>query len=486
MAGNNSSNNNNFSPDEPDKNLVSQLVPPVAPPLAVYDVVVASAIVIEAGFIYVQWHNRKEANFNGEEVKFEPNKIDAQTAVREHFTNKKVEIKPEAKQALDQADRAFNLGVSSQQELEGFARHEVGPYDTRHVPEAPKESLGGFERQAPLDSSDTQHAPEPEAPQEPYISPKGTEPLAPSIDYSKDNNRISNPYQLRKNYEDAYGKLTAGWQRHHLIPDAVAQIQALVREARQRAGYDIDKAPNIIGVPGTPKAYEQSDLKLLHSGQHKEWNNYVTGVLDNRQKVLVEKYDSLDKVPTDVLQKTMQKVENQLRGDIQNVELGIEKGWIKPDYQKGQTKVNKISEASPNQGIEKANSPKQVEGINNDEFIERLNSITERLRGNSATLGQNRVAPGTASADLERTFAEYKSNHERFTAELKQITPLVEPPVRPKLELGGLIQAEPQDSGEQSADFDQLMAERWQKSVSASLEIQRQQSGGQDGPVLEL
>jgi hypothetical protein len=49
MAGNNSSNSN-FSYEEPDKNLVSQFVPPVAPPLAVYDVIVASAIAIEAGF----------------------------------------------------------------------------------------------------------------------------------------------------------------------------------------------------------------------------------------------------------------------------------------------------------------------------------------------------------------------------------------------------------------------------------------------------
>jgi hypothetical protein len=48
MAGNKSTNN--FSHEEPDKNLISQFVPPVAPPLAVYDVIVASAIAIEAGF----------------------------------------------------------------------------------------------------------------------------------------------------------------------------------------------------------------------------------------------------------------------------------------------------------------------------------------------------------------------------------------------------------------------------------------------------
>lgn len=43
MAGNNSSNNN-FPHEEPDKNLVSQFVPPVAPPLVIYDVVVAGAM----------------------------------------------------------------------------------------------------------------------------------------------------------------------------------------------------------------------------------------------------------------------------------------------------------------------------------------------------------------------------------------------------------------------------------------------------------
>ncbi len=494
MAGNNPSNNN-FSPDEPDKNLVSQFFPPVAPPLAVYDVVVASAIAIEAGLVYVQWHSSKDYDRNNEEIRFDPNKTDALTAVKEHFANKRVEIKPEAETVINRANNhTFNLGVALRQEQGGFARHEVGPYyDTRHTPEAPKESLGGFEKQAPPDSNDTQHAPEPEAPQEPYISPKGNEPLAPSIDFSKDNNRISSPYWMKKNYEAAYGKLPEGYQIHHLMPDKVARTQELVRETIVRAKYDLDRAPNLIGVPGTVKAYEQSDMKLFHLGSHPEWERYAKKVLGDEQIDLESIYGTLDRVPADVLEKTMQKVETQLRGDIQNIELGIKKGWIKPEYQRGETKINKISEVAPNQGIEKANNPKQVEGTNNDEFIERLNSITERIRGNSATLGQNRVAPGTASADLERTFAEYKSasgqsraNLEQIASAFERITPLVEPPVRPKLELGGLIQAESQNPSEQSADFDQLIAERWQKSVSASLEIQRQQSGGQDGPVLEL
>ncbi len=488
MAGNNPSDNN-FSPDEPDKNLVSQFVPPVAPPLAVYDVIVASAIAIEAGLVYVQWHSSKNYDRNNEEVRFDPNKTDAITAVKEHFANKRVEIKPEVEPVINRAnDHTFNLGVALQKGQGGFARHEVGPYDTRHAPEVPKESLGGFEKQAPPDSNDTQHAPEPEAPQQSYISPKGTEPLAPSIDYSKNNNRISNDYWMRKNYEAAYGKLPDGYQIHHLMPDKVARTQALVIEARQRAGYDLDRASNLIGVPSAIKAYEQSDIKLLHSGSHPEWNNYAENELSDRQKGLERKYGSLDKVPTDVLKRTMQSVETQLRGDIQNIELGIQKGWIKPDYPKGEIKVNKISEAAPNQGIEKMTSPKQVEGTN-DEFSRRLEEITERLRGNTAASGQDgtdleRIAAASRQngAALERNGTDFK----RIAAELRQITPLVEPPVRPKLQLGGLIEAEPQNPSEQSEDFDQLIAERWNKSVSASLEIQRQQSGGQDGPVLEL
>jgi A nuclease family of the HNH/ENDO VII superfamily with conserved AHH len=516
MAGNNSSNNS-FSHEEPDKNLISQFVPPVAPPLAVYDVIVASAIAIEAGFFYVQWRTSKDSRLNNEEIRFDPNKTDAQTAVQEHFANKRVEIKPEAETMLNRAnDRNFNLGVALKQEREGFTRHEVGPYDTRHTPEKPQGSLGGFAKQAPMDSTNTQHAPEPEAPQKAFISPKGEEPLAPSIDFSKDNNRISNPYRLAKNYEDAYGKLPSGWQRHHLIPDKVVQESPLAQEARQRAGYDLDRASNLIGVPGTVKAYEQSDIKLLHSGQHKEWNDYATELLDKSQKALERKYDSLDKVPADVLEKAMERVESKLRGDIQNIELGIDEGWIKPDYPKGNVKTNKLSEVEPAQDNENtlstnavakevnSESEQQSTGTD-DEFSRRLEEITERLRGNSATLGQNRVASRTASADLEqiaaaigkdgaasgqngadleRTFAEYKSNHERFTAEFKQITPLVEPTIRPKLQLGGELEREPQSPSEQSEDFDQLISERWNRSVAASLEIQQQQ--GADGPVLEL
>lgn len=395
--------------------------------------------------------------------------------MKEHFANKRVEIEPGVEQALDQANRAFNLGVASRQKQEGFARHEVRPYDTRHVPEVPKETLGGFAKQGPLDSDDTQHALEPEAPQKSFISPKGEEQLAPSIDFSKNDNRISNPYRMRQNYEGAYGKLPSGYQIHHLLPDAVAQTQELVQEVIQRIKYDIDRAPNLIGVPSEVKAYEQSDVKLFHLGSHSKWNNYVKEVLDNRQTDLESIYGTLDKVPADVIKETMQSIESNLRNDIQNIELGIEKGWIKPDYQKGENKVNKISEGP------------------NNEFIERLNSITERLRGNTAASGQHgtdlkRVAAASRQhgANLELAFTEYQAVHERVITELRQITSLVEPPVRPKLELGGQLEREPRNISEQPEDFEQLISERWQKSVSASLEIQRQQSAGQDGPVLEL
>jgi A nuclease family of the HNH/ENDO VII superfamily with conserved AHH len=541
MAGNNSSSSN-FSHEEPDKNLISQFVPPVAPPLAVYDVIVASAIAIEAGFFYVQWRTSKDYRLNNEEIRFDPSKTDAQAAVQEHFANKRVEIKPEAETMLNRAnDHNFNLGIALRQEKEGFARHEVGPYDTRHTPEKSQGSLGGFAKQAPMDSTDTQHAPEPETSQKAFISPKGEEPLAPSIDFSKDSNRISSPYWLGKNYEDAYGKLPSGWQRHHLIPDKVVQDSPLSQEARQRAGYDLDRASNLIGVPGTAKAYQQSDVKLMHSGQHKEWNKYVKETLGKEQKLLEKEYSSLDKVPADVLQETMQEVEHKLRGDIQNIELGIKEGWVKPDYQRGNVKFNKLSEVEPAQDnggttqstlstnvvAKEVNSESKQQSIGtNDEFSRRLEEITERLRGISATHGQNGAASGTASADLEqngaesgtdntraktasadlkRAFAEYQADYERITArsgtanteleqlnqniktltaEFRNITPLVEPTIRPKLQLGGELEREPQSPSEQSEDFDQLVSERWNRSVAASLKIQQQQ--GEDGPVLEL
>ncbi len=132
MAGNNSSNNN-FSPEDSEKNLVSQLplVPPVTPPLVVYDVIVAGAV--QAGLVYVQWRSSKNNNLNSEEVRFDPNKTDAQTAVREHFANKRVEIKPEAEPVIDRAnDRTFNLGAALRQEQGGFARYKVGPSEIKH------------------------------------------------------------------------------------------------------------------------------------------------------------------------------------------------------------------------------------------------------------------------------------------------------------------------------------------------------------------
>jgi A nuclease family of the HNH/ENDO VII superfamily with conserved AHH len=413
-------------------------------------------------------------------------------------------------------DRNFNLGVALRQEKEGFARHEIGPYDTRHTPEKSQESLGGFAKQAPMDSTDTQHAPEPETPQKAFISPKGEEPLAPSIDFSKDSNRLSSPYWLGKNYEDAYGKLPSGWQRHHLIPDRVIQDSPLAQEARQRAGYDLDRASNLIGVAGTAKAYEQSDIKLLHSGQHKEWNDYATELLDKGQKALEIKYESLDKVPADVLEKAMRRVENKLRGDIQNIELGIDEGWIKPDYQRGNVKTNKLSEVEPARDNERttqntlatnvvakefnSESKQQLTGTNN-EFSRRLEEITERLRGNGAALGQNGdtsepdkgpIHPtgeiGKAASGSTAAFDQLTQRIRTITAALERIPEFsasdFQTPIRPKLQLGGELEREPQSPSEQSEDFDQLISERWNRSVAASLEIQQQQ--GEDGPVLEL
>jgi A nuclease family of the HNH/ENDO VII superfamily with conserved AHH len=411
MAGNNPSDSNNFSREEPNKDLISQFVPPVAPPLAIYDVIVASAIAVEAGLVYVQWHNGKDDNLNNEKVRFDPSKTDAQTAVKEHFASKRVEIKPEAESAINRAnDRTFNLGVSLKQE--GFAQHEVGPYNTRHTPEDPKESLGGFAKQAPLDSDNTQHAPEPEASQKPFISPKGNEPIAPSIDFSKDDNRISNPYRLRTNYEKAYGKLQEGYQRHHLIPDAVVQDNLLAQEARQRAGYDLDRASNLIGLPGTAKSYKQSDIEVLHSGFHSQWNDYVKEELSDRQKVLEGKYGSLDKVPADVLQRTMQKVENQLRGDIQNRELGIDEGWITPDYQKGEVKTNKLSQANPIQtpstSLTASPASYTANSVNESQFPKtyQLNQLTKDIVDNNPPL----KSALTAAAGYERLIKAQDDN----------------------------------------------------------------------------
>jgi A nuclease family of the HNH/ENDO VII superfamily with conserved AHH len=147
----------------------------------------------------------------------------------------------------------------------------------------------------------------------------------------------------RKNYKEAYGSIPEGSQIHHLTPRAVYNENPLSQEWTRRGITGLNDPENLEALPQTKEAYDKSDIKIQHSGSHKNWNEHVTEVLEEEQTRLKGQYGSLDKVPDDVMKQTKDKVMQNLREDLFDKDLGIEKGWI----QNTDNGMDKLSQAQP-------------------------------------------------------------------------------------------------------------------------------------------
>jgi A nuclease family of the HNH/ENDO VII superfamily with conserved AHH len=133
----------------------------------------------------------------------------------------------------------------------------------------------------------------------------------------------------RKNFKEAYGSIPEGSQIHHLTPRAVYNENPLSQEWTRRGITGLNDPENLEALPQTKDAYEKSDIKVQHSGSHKNWNDHVTEVLTAEQEELKLEYGSLNKVPDNVMKQTKDKVMQQLREDLRNIDRGLEDGWIK-------------------------------------------------------------------------------------------------------------------------------------------------------------
>ena len=120
-------------------------------------------------------------------------------------------------------------------------------------------------------------------------------------------------------------------QTHHLISDAKVQKSDLAMEAMRRKKWHVDDGSNLINLPNTQDAYDNSTIKIRHAGRHTRWNNYAGDVLEKEEIKLENRYGDIQKVPDNVLEQTMDRVENKLRREINDVNLGKREGWIKKD-----------------------------------------------------------------------------------------------------------------------------------------------------------
>ncbi len=150
----------------------------------------------------------------------------------------------------------------------------------------------------------------------------------------KSHDRLSNPGQMQTNYLRANRQLKsipAGHQLHHLIPDAVVRDHELAKIARE-AGYDLDRAGNLIDLPSTEEALQKARGQLLHSGPHENWSKYVKNLLtEERDELLLqENVGSIDQLDpsqraefAEAAKKTLERLEKQLRsliGDFEKLE----------------------------------------------------------------------------------------------------------------------------------------------------------------------
>jgi Putative peptidoglycan binding domain/A nuclease family of the HNH/ENDO VII superfamily with conserved AHH len=175
---------------------------------------------------------------------------------------------------------------------------------------------------------------------------------------AQENNRISNPYTMDKNFEAAYGEKPEGHQTHHLVTDKISQTNELIvedtrnlKEQGEKPG--IDRAENLIAQPNGATAYNDESpevqaledkealAKIVHNGSHPEWDDHVDELLNEKIRQLERKNPdkTLQEMPPGELRRAVTDVQQTLRQELRDAAQQIKEGnyenlpsWIKPDY----------------------------------------------------------------------------------------------------------------------------------------------------------
>ncbi len=162
--------------------------------------------------------------------------------------------------------------------------------------------------------------------------------------------RISNPSVMNRNYKSAVGQelraKNPGWTEakleaelikeveknsvHHLIPDNVVQDHPLT-QAATKAGYSLDNAGNLKGLPKTKVLTDIEAGEMGHWTSHPQYDRLVKDELDTVQKALEKEFKSLDKVPQQRLLDALKGVEDKLRKLIEDGKAPIKDGHLAED-----------------------------------------------------------------------------------------------------------------------------------------------------------
>ncbi len=138
------------------------------------------------------------------------------------------------------------------------------------------------------------------------------------------SNRLSDPLLMRKNFAAAYGQVKKGYWIHHLIPDEIVRTHDLMKLARDKISYTLDRSSNLLGMADKEewakiaagqgqKVGEGYTQSMGHWSSHEDYSRFVREQLTRTQNALLDNFGTLQKIPISVLEKELKKLEGDLR-----------------------------------------------------------------------------------------------------------------------------------------------------------------------------
>ena len=161
------------------------------------------------------------------------------------------------------------------------------------------------------------------APRTPNNTQHGEIEKSVASDYVMES-RWSSSYHYQKNAPQVNYKNEV----HHLITNAEGKKSELTQEAYDRGIWSSDRTTNLIRLPSTQAAFQQSPIKIKHRGSHKKWSEHAAEVLEDAEIDLELQYGTIDNVPDAVLQQTLDQIETDLKNDLLDINQGLQKKWI--------------------------------------------------------------------------------------------------------------------------------------------------------------
>jgi Domain of unknown function (DUF4157)/A nuclease family of the HNH/ENDO VII superfamily with conserved AHH len=163
---------------------------------------------------------------------------------------------------------------------------------------------------------------------------------------SQVSNRISNPLAMAKNFAAAFGKVKSGYWIHHLIPDEVVRNHPLMKLAREKLGYSLDRSSNLLGMADKvewaaieagrgQKVGDGYTQAMGHWSSHTQYSKAIGERLDRIQIKLQERFGPLNKIPEsqlpsfrEELDTLLKRIEDEFRSKINKGQVNAKDGRL--------------------------------------------------------------------------------------------------------------------------------------------------------------